>query len=71
MPKMSMEWHIDCLSNLKQNIQREREYLKNRMAVLKNNEEKLVFYISQIELAKERGLDGFDREKLGKKIGRR
>jgi hypothetical protein len=64
MSKMKIPWHEECYNN---NL----IYLTQKQVELKRLEEecekmalKLAGYFTQIETAKQRGMDGFDRERF-------
>lgn len=67
--KMTIAWHEECLKN----IRAYKESKRLEIERVRSDFDRLVYecleYEKQIALAKEKGLDAFDRERFGKKKG--
>jgi hypothetical protein len=69
MSKMPMQWHDDCLRNWKGSVEERRLAMERAKADYERCAADCAEYEAQIAQAKARGLDGFDRERFGKKRG--
>lgn len=61
--KQSIKWHVECYLNLKASIASEEAKLRERLEVIEKERIELAFYNEQIETARNKGKDGFDRYK--------
>ena len=63
--RFPIEWHENCLNNQKTYLISLRNKEKFLAKEIENLKVKSEFYSLQIEKAKEKQLDGFDRDKFG------
>lgn len=67
MLKRSIQWHEECLRNLKVTVETYRaEAARLEETYNRANSDRLM-YEQQIERAKSKGITEFDREKFGKR----
>jgi hypothetical protein len=64
--KMTIEWHEECLKNMRINSEREMVCARNQMERAERFILDTVIYAAQIELAKHKKKTAFDREKFGR-----
>jgi hypothetical protein len=64
--KFPIEWHERCLANRINYNQQEKDRLHRLEEETKRADQEIREYADQIKLAKERGLKGFDSDRLGK-----
>lgn len=64
MSKRPLSWHRECLSALKTSAARKRAELVRLEAHAADTEALVAELSRQIEVAEERGLDGFDRDRF-------
>ena len=67
MSKEKVWWHEECLSNNIAHNAKKKKLLTRALQDLERADANLGFYASQIEEAKRRGMDAFDRDRLLKK----
>jgi hypothetical protein len=67
--KFSIKWHEECFANSAASTEELRRNVARMTVELSRRAEALTFYASQIEEAKKRGMDGFDRDRLLVKRG--
>ena len=67
MSKMSIEWHKTCLENMRRTAMEKKENAKRAADDAERIERDCIAYDGQIIEAELRGVDGFDRERFGKK----
>jgi len=67
MSKQKIWWHEECLANNIAHNARQKKLLTRALQDLDRSDTHLGFYLSQIEEAKRRGMDAFDRDRLLKK----
>ncbi len=65
--KMSLSWHKDCLKNMQQGLLREIDNVRRANEQCDRLRQDIISYDAQIIEAETRNVDGFDREKFGKK----
>lgn len=65
--KRSVEWHEECLANMRNHLQRERDELERKMASVERTKNQVSEYARQIIRAKEEGLAEFDSDRYMKK----
>ena len=63
--KYPIEWHRECLENSIRTLATQVQERDNLQRNIERARDDIAFYSFQIDLAKERGLEGFDRDKLG------
>ena len=61
---MDISWHENCLTNQQNTNLRERNDLLRKMRLLEISEKSSNFYEMQIQTAKNRKKDGFDRDRF-------
>lgn len=66
--KKSIKWHRECLTNLKNSLQREEAELERVIARVERIRAHVRFYEQQIQAAVDKGKDSFDRDKFGRKV---
>ena len=64
--KMPIEWHQECLANMKSSYARTFESLILQKRMMKRNAMEIVLLEKKIESAIKEGKDGFDAEKYKK-----
>lgn len=62
--KMPLAWHESTLATYRDNYKREKAMLERKFADLARWEADILVWEMQLEEAKARGLDGFDRERF-------
>ena len=65
--KMTLEWHEGCYKNSLLYLERERRSLDRAIKAVEELRIRILEYETQINVARERGLDGFDNERFLKK----
>jgi hypothetical protein len=65
--KHSIDWHIECVNNMKDYHIRQTEDIERRKKDANRLLDDIFELERQINIAADRGLKEFDREKLGKK----
>jgi hypothetical protein len=65
--KFPIEWHEQCLENMKKNYEREAEAVARMQQRLDRHGIEIEIYRQKIQEAKARGKDGFDSEKFLKR----
>ena len=65
MSKMPISWHKQCLSNLIDNLDRERKELVSHQTRVERMSKAATKYVAQIARAERESKDGFDAEKYG------
>ena len=65
--KMTIAWHEDCYKNYAEGFRKEREALERHMEQVDRMRLDVAAYGHQIDEAKRRGMDGFDRERFMKR----
>lgn len=65
--KQPISWHKECLSNWHRTNSERKEQIARMQAEYDRSQRELIAYDAQIIRAEELGLDGFDRDKFGKK----
>lgn len=71
MSKQSIKWHEDCLKNSQASWAADQKRTSAEVERLEKWRIENQLYEDQIQEAKRKGRDGFDREKFGKKRGER
>lgn len=64
MSKMSIEWHEECLKNMRYSVANNLKEMLEAHARYFTSFKELQRYERQIERAKKLGKDGFDRERF-------
>ena len=67
--KMTISWHKECLMNRKIYLEKIKKEAKSLQKEIKKSEKEIIFYSSQIEEAKKKKKDGFDRDRFMVKKG--
>lgn len=70
MSKNVIAWHEDCYRNASENWERDRVRVQQMQDDIERRRRDLMMYRQQIDEAKGRGLDGFDRERFLKRRNR-
>ena len=63
--KMSLIWHEITVNNMKTNIKRKEQELKELSNTLKQRKAEMNIYAHQVALAKEQGISSFDKRRFG------
>ena len=69
--KKSLKWHIKCFENHRSSYQRLFDEVQRRQKECNKKLDEVLEYERQINLAVDRGLESFDRDRLGKKRGKK
>jgi len=64
--KFPIEWHENCLKNMKANLDNEQKILKDQQERVNRRIGDILFLENQLECAKADGKDGFDAYKYKK-----
>jgi hypothetical protein len=64
MSKQSIKWHEKCLMNYSKTLLKLTEEIASLKEKARQSFNQGVFYLAQIDEAKLRNMDGFDRKKL-------
>ena len=67
--KMSIDWHEDCLKNMKITLNTEKVSLERLLKDIDRLENRINFYSCQIEEAKRKKKTGFDEDRFMKPKG--
>lgn len=69
--KMTIKWHEECLRNMQRTWVEYSKAADRALEDARRLEQDIRMYITQISIAKQRGLDSFDRDRLGSKRGKK
>ena len=67
MNKRPMNWHRECLQNMQTNLLRQLDVVRRENEAADRLRRDIIAYDAQIIEADTRGVDGFDKDRFGKK----